>query len=74
MKVTTTILCLLATAMAVNGADLGTLKPGARPAVAAQGRELPRKAALPAKAPGKANFYVLSSDNSGTRLSSFTAG
>lgn len=42
--------------------------------MAAQGRELPRKAALPAKAPGKANFYVLSSDNSGTRLSSFTAG
>lgn len=64
---------LLAVSLPVFGSDMGRLKPGARFAPGSPIRvSAPAKAA--AAAAGKAEFYAVTSDNSGSTLSSFTAG
>ncbi len=66
-------IALLAASLSVHGSDMGSLKPGARPAPAeAALSQSPLQA--PAKAAGKANFYTITADTQGTYLSSFTAG
>lgn len=66
-------IALLAASLSVHGSDMGSLKPGARPAPAeAALSQSPLQA--PAKAAGKANFYTITADTQGAYLSSFTAG